>query len=104
MNLQTRPMILAVAIGERFNMRNKTPKSQEDIMNEIDCSVWLSDYGDGKIRMFFCPNCQAPLLQYKGKIVAIVPGFTPSPLPMIRKCDGCKMKYSFNGIVEFTKI
>lgn len=65
-------------------------------------SVWLAkdplDPEGYRLKMFFCPNCQNPVIQYKGHIVTIVPGACPSKLPILAKCSNCKMRYLFEAL------
>ena len=66
-------------------------------------SVILKDAGDNRLRMFFCMNCQNPILQYiGGKIVQVLPGAVPAKLPTIVQCNNrnCRTKYLFERIVS----
>jgi RNase P subunit RPR2 len=54
-----------------------------------------------KLKMFFCPNCQNPLLQYRGCIVWILPGPMPIELPVFIKCSNshCGKVYCVSSVV-----
>lgn len=40
-----------------------------------------------RLKMFFCPNCQNPIFQFKGHIAKILPGEIPIELPIVIKCS-----------------
>ena len=58
------------------------------------------DYGGYKLKMFFCPNCQKAMFQYKGNIQSIIVGESPLPIPIILKCSNneCRKVYSIQAI------
>lgn len=58
--------------------------------------------GDNGLHIFNCPDCKNPVLQYRGEIASILPGFTPVELPIIVQCSNrdCRRKYSFNYFAE----
>lgn len=64
-------------------------------------SVWLEETG-GSIKMFYCPHCRFPVAQYEGSVVTILPGSSPSKLPLIAQCRGrnCGIKYIFNLMLK----
>ena len=64
----------------------------------------VSDPSD-EIRMFFCPNCQAPFTQYTGHIISIAPGVPPvEPFTLTRcKNKNCPMVFCLLAIVEMSK-
>ena len=55
-------------------------------------TVWLDSEigarGNDKVKMFFCPNCRIPIIQYTGNIATIVPGGSPYIPSTILKCKG----------------
>jgi hypothetical protein len=57
------------------------------------------------IKMFFCFNCQAPTLQYKGTIMTMVPGIGIVEPYTLQKCKNsrCPMVYSFMPIVQMSE-
>ncbi len=80
-------------------------------------SVWLEGElnadGYDKRKLFKCFNCGIPTIQYKGKVMTIVPGNTPYTPGTILKCKGnvrredgtyeqCGMEFAFMGVV-YTK-
>lgn len=70
---------------------------EHEILQKL-ASVWL-DVGDSQgLQMFYCPSCRYPILQYKGDVVTILPGDSPSQLPLVVQCKGrnCGKKYVFN--------
>ena len=80
---------------------NKTT-SQPQQMDLDVTSVVLKDNGDNRLRMFFCINCQNPVMQYVGgRVTNLTPGAVPSTLPHIVQCSNrnCKTKYLFERIV-----
>ena len=50
------------------------------------------------LHMFFCPNCQNPICQYKGRLVSIMPGASPLKLPVLIRCR-CKRVYQIDDVV-----
>jgi hypothetical protein len=65
-------------------------------------SIVLKDNGDNRLRMFFCFNCQNPVMQYVGgRVTSVTPGAVPSVLPQLIQCSNrsCRTKYLFERIV-----
>lgn len=62
-------------------------------------SVWLKvdPIDPFRLKMFFCPNCQTPVLQYNGVVTTILPGVTPTDIPKVIECHNgaCRVKYMF---------
>lgn len=58
-----------------------------------------------KMKMFFCPTSQTPVLQYKGLIISILPGLSIyEPYTLIKCKDSrCPMAFIFSPIVEMSK-
>jgi len=74
-------------------------------------TVWLE--GSSEKKMWFCPNCRIPLIEYEGNVIQIVPGGSPYSPSTSLKCKGsvqkrdgtweeCGAFYTFLGVV-FTK-
>jgi len=76
---------------------------REEIKNIQVTSVIVSHDQDDphgyRLHMFFCYNCQAPVFQYKGSVVHILPGEVPMELPIIHQCPNCKKNYAIHAIV-----
>ena len=49
--------------------------------------------------LWHCPICNQPLFQYSGKVIMIVPGKTPTKIPVIVNCEKCHHKYLINSIL-----
>jgi len=58
-----------------------------------------------KLKMFFCFNCQAPLIQYKGIVMNITPGLPPVEPYTLLKCKNgrCPIVISFLSVVEMSQ-
>lgn len=75
-------------------------------------TVWLSEGGKNldNLKMFYCPNCRTPVVQYQGDVITLVPGNAPYTPRTIIKCRGdhkvgdkwikCNMYYSFADVVR----
>ncbi len=78
---------------------------KNELRNIVVTSVILTrdiDDPEGrKVKMFFCHNCQNPILQYKGDVAWVVPGELPLELPTFIKCSNknCGRVYSFTSII-----
>jgi len=81
-------------------------------------SVWLESErtkgGGYKLKMFNCPNCRIPVVQYQGEVIRILPGNHPYTPKTVLKCKGstkdefgvwreCNTYYSFMGVVNNSK-
>lgn len=58
----------------------------------------LDDIDDNRFRMFHCPVCTAPIVQYKGHLGYILPDNVPSEFPVLHRCPKCKENYNFQGV------
>jgi len=60
----------------------------------------LDDHENRKLKMFFCFNCQAPLSQYRGNVMLVIPGEPVIEIGQITKCKNtrCSMMYCFRAI------
>lgn len=65
-------------------------------------SVWLEVNQSVGLEMFNCPTCKAPILQIQGDIVTMLPGESPSRLPIIIQCrnPNCGRKYQFHVLTQ----
>ncbi len=57
------------------------------------------DYDDPeghRLHMFFCFNCQNPLVQYKGFVFKIIAGDLPFDVGLYLKCENCNHIYNFH--------
>lgn len=50
--------------------------------------------------LWHCPICNQPLFQYSARLVMIIPGMTPTKIPVIHICSKCKKRYLINSIAE----
>ena len=81
-------------------------------------AIWLesekSRGGGYRLKMFNCPDCRVPVVQYQGEIIRIVPGDHPYTPKIVIKCKGslkdefgvwkeCNTYYSFIGVVANSK-
>lgn len=48
------------------------------------------------LHMFFCFNCQNPLVQYKGFVTKILPGDLNEPVGAYLRCDNCGRVYNIH--------
>lgn len=81
----------------------KKETTEVQLMDLDVTSVVLKDTGDNRLRMFFCNNCQNPILQHIGaRVIQILPGAVPTVLPTIVQCNNrnCRTKYLFERIVS----
>lgn len=65
-------------------------------------SVWLEVNQSSGVEMFNCPTCKAPVLQIQGDVVTMLPGESPSKLPIIIQCRNpmCGRKFQFHVMPE----
>ena len=54
-----------------------------------------------RLKMWFCPNCQNPVIQYKGEMSYVLPGDLGIAPSTYIKCSNsrCRKIYSFQSIV-----
>lgn len=65
-------------------------------------SVWLENRTEDILpKKFHCPVCRCPLFQYCGEVVSIIPGGSPTPVPVIIQCKNknCGRKYYVHAMV-----
>jgi predicted RNA-binding Zn-ribbon protein involved in translation (DUF1610 family) len=62
----------------------------------------ITDPTGSRIKMFHCPVCGSPVVQYSGFVARMFPGMEPVTLPIIARCTNtrrCNAKYLFRSIV-----
>lgn len=75
------------------------------VKSEIDVTSVVLEYDErladelDNLILWHCPICNQPLFQYSGSMIAILPGMTPTKVPILVNCDKCKKKYMINSIV-----
>ena len=77
--------------------------SVRDQIKDIDVvTVTLVEHRGSGFKMFNCPTCKNPIFQYKGRLVSIVPGYTPTKIPVVKQCsnNNCRQKYLLSTIVS----
>ena len=65
-------------------------------------TVWLVPTEDDDWRIYHCPDCRNPIAQYKGDLVAEIPGESPSPFPVKVQCKNplCGRKIVFEDAIR----
>jgi len=65
-------------------------------------TVWIVPTDNDKWNMYFCPDCKTPIAQYKGDLVAEIPGEAPKPYPVMIQCKNvaCGRKILFKEATE----
>ena len=67
-------------------------------------SVYLTkdadDHTNSRLKMFFCFNCMAPIVQYRGRVITIIPGEPVIQIGTVTKCKNqrCSQLYCFRAI------
>lgn len=62
----------------------------------------IHDAAGMHMKMFHCPLCGSPVMQYTGHVSRVFPGMEPVILPIIVQCSNkrrCTAKYLFRAIV-----
>jgi hypothetical protein len=72
---------------------------------DIDLTTVVLEYDfnasdkETNLIMWHCPVCANPVIQFGGRMVAILPGIVPSSHPpLLALCQKCKHKYLFTII------
>lgn len=80
-------------------MKIKLISGHKDI-DVITVSV-VENWGEN-FKMFNCPTCKNPIFQYRGKMISIVPGYTPTEVPFVTQCSNasCRQKYLVKSILS----
>lgn len=83
--------------NKKFDLRNGRMRPAKRIY-----TVWLVKVEDDEWRIYHCPDCKNPLAQYKGSLIAEVPGETQDSYPMMVQCKNpnCGRKILFKDAVE----
>ena len=53
-------------------------------------TVWLVAQQDDRWNIYHCPDCRNPIAQYKGDLVAEIPGEIENPYPVKIQCKNPK--------------
>lgn len=76
-------------------------------------TVWLIWVTDPEWKMYWCPDCRQPIIQYKGDLIMEHPGIDGSMLdiqpttpPLMVQCKnaGCGRKIMFQGVAKREEI
>jgi hypothetical protein len=49
-------------------------------------TVWVVASDDGSWKIYHCPDCRNAMFQYKGDLVAEIPGEAPQHYPVMIQC------------------
>jgi hypothetical protein len=65
-------------------------------------TIWVVESWSEKWMIYHCPDCRNPIAQYKGDLVAEVPGEAPTPYPVQIQCKNpnCGRKIVFKEAIE----
>ncbi len=65
-------------------------------------TIWIVPTEDDNWRIYHCPDCRTPIAQYKGDLVAEIPGESPEPYPIQIQCKNpqCGRKIVFQDAVH----
>lgn len=80
-----------------YNTISGEPRAAKRVYTE-----WLVRAEDDEWRMYHCPDCRNPVAQYKGDLIAGVPGEAPNPYPIQIQCKNpkCGRKIVFKQAIE----
>jgi uncharacterized protein with PIN domain len=79
----------------KFHIRGK--EIEEDVTSVV--LQFKAEDSLESLLLWHCPICTEPLFQFSGKMISIIPGSTPTKIPVIVDCRKCKNKYLINSIV-----
>lgn len=87
--------------SETFFIKSLNKYNEQRNIKTEYVSVWLNEKANTGEEMFYCPRCRFPILQFEGELVTILPGSSPSKLPIAIQCRGrdCGIKYRFNLMI-----
>jgi len=87
---------------EPIHNKEISPKTGRYVAKKRVYTVWLVSSSDDRWKIYHCPDCRNPVAQYKGDLVAEVPGETAKPYPVMIQCKNpnCGRKILFNGVVS----
>ena len=79
-----------------------SPKTGKYIAKKRVYTVWLVATQEDKWNIYRCPDCTLPIVQYKGDLIAEVPGEAPGAYPMKVQCRNrnCGRKILFKDAIE----
>lgn len=65
-------------------------------------TVFVVPRYDNKWLIYHCPDCRNPIAQYKGEMVAEIPGEAPRGYPVLVQCKNpkCGRKIMFADAIE----
>lgn len=65
---------------------------------------WIQDqyFNDTPVKTYFCVNCQAPQLYFDDKKAVMYESKAKLEKTKTYKCDNCKEKFTYMGIVQIT--
>lgn len=66
-------------------------------------TVWIVPVeDDDEWKIYHCPDCRTPIAQYKGDLVAEIPGESPHPYPIQIQCKNpqCGRKIVFEDAIR----
>jgi hypothetical protein len=65
-------------------------------------TVWIVPTEDDEWRIYHCPDCRTPIAQYKGDLIAEIPGESPEPYPIKIQCrnPNCGRKIVFEDAIR----
>ena len=68
-------------------------------------TVTLVADAEDKLKIFFCFSSQTPLIQYKGRVISVLPGLSPYEPYTILKCKDsrCPMAFIFSPLVQMSE-
>jgi len=89
-------------MSDPIHNKEINPKTGKYIAKKRVHTEWLVRAEDDKWHMYFCPDCRNPIAQYKGDLIASVPGEAPEPYPVQIQCKNpkCGRKIVFKEAVS----
>ena len=69
-------------------------------------TVWTVSENEGGWKIYHCPDCRNPVAQYKGDLVAEVPGGVPDEYPVLIQCknSNCGRKIMFKSSTKQAEV
>lgn len=72
----------------------------EDIkVTTITLARDVQDPDGYRLKMFHCPTCGNPVIQFKGRVIYMMPGGAPVSMGTVAMCSKCKNRYLFDAIL-----
>lgn len=80
-----------------FNTSSGIPRAAKRIY-----TVFIVPREDGNWSIYHCPDCKSPMAQYKGDLIAEIPGEAPHTYPFMIQCkySKCGRKILFADATE----